>query len=311
MSSLPLRQLSLDINKHKKKAIFIRQIRDYFYKKDVLEVFTPLLTKTSVTDPNINSIKCSISSCEPNFTGFLQTSPEYAMKRLLVAGSGCIYQICPAFRDDEASAIHAAEFTMLEWYRLGYNYKMLMAEVVELLRLFIPNLEVKRKTYKDIFSEFLNINIDEVSRKDLQNIIKDKNGCDINLSSKDEYLDALMSLVIQPQLKDVKALLVYDFPVNQAALSKVSTTDKTIAERFELYMSGIEIANGYSELTDTTEMKQRFHNNNQHRLESGQEVMELDQDFLRSMSMGLVECAGVAVGIERLFMIICEDTKIF
>ena len=311
MSSLPLRQLSLDINKHKKKAIFIRQIRDYFYKKDVLEVFTPLLTKTSVTDPNINSIKCSISSCEPNFTGFLQTSPEYAMKRLLVAGSGCIYQICPAFRDDEASAIHAAEFTMLEWYRLGYNYKMLMAEVVELLRLFIPNLEVKRKTYKDIFSEFLNINIDEVSRKDLQNIIKDKNGCDINLSSKDEYLDALMSLVIQPQLKDVKALLVYDFPVNQAALSKVSTTDKTIAERFELYMSGIEIANGYSELTDTTEMKQRFHNNNQHRLERGQEVMELDQDFLRSMSMGLVECAGVAVGIERLFMIICEDTKIF
>jgi lysyl-tRNA synthetase class 2 len=274
---------------------FINKIREFFHLKQVLEVTTPLLAQTSVTDPNINSVKCTLS----NQVGYLQTSPEYAMKRLLSAGSGCIYQICPAFRDDLYSPIHRAEFTMLEWYRLDYDYKNLMGEVVELLGKILPEIKVEYASYNHLFDIHLGVDIISSSTDVLAKLLRDNTNNNFDFVARDDYLDALFSLVIQPKLKNTAALFVYDFPPEQAALSKVSNQ---VAERFELYINGIEIANGYSELTDVNILKERFLYNNEIRLAKGLPAMDIDLDFVAAMSAGLPKCAGVAIGLERLFM---------
>ena len=288
-------------------ADFIRTVREFFYIKDVLEVTTPLLAPTSVTDPNISSIKCELKADSNYNYGYLQTSPEYAMKRLLAAGSGCIYQICPAFRDDAYSPIHRAEFTMLEWYRLGYDYNNLMLEVAELLKLFWPDIEILTKTYADIFKEYLSLNIYKCTNDELRGKLENSVGRDFIFDHKDDYLDALFSLVIQPRLKNIPFLFLINFPASQGALA---VTAGDVASRFELFIHGVEIANGYSEQCDYDKIQQRFADDNKIRRHKGLPIMSYDKGFLAAMASGMPACAGVAVGLDRLFMLFTRDTSI-
>lgn len=301
----PFKSLAADTLQERAK--FIHAIRQFFHSRGVLEVTTPLLAETSVTDPNIGSVKCLLTKGEKPSVAYLQTSPEYAMKRLLAEGSGSIYQICPAFRDDAPSSIHRVEFTMLEWYRVGYNYKQLMAEVSALIQLFWPTADLVAKTYHELFLEYLACDIADCPDIKLRELLQYHTNSSLALFSRDDYLDALFSLVIQPQLKDTPFLFVYDFPSSQAALAKVANG---VAERFELFVRGVEIANGYSELTDAIVLEERFKENNIIRASKDLPTMSIDQDFMSAMTAGLPICAGVAVGIDRLFMLFSEHVSI-
>ena len=225
------------------------------------------------------------------------------MKRLLAAGSGSIYQICPAFRDDAASPLHRLEFTMLEWYRVGYDYHALMAEVADLVMAVLPIKNVERIRYQALFEQFLGVDIDHASVEALHGLLAESLTHPMVCADKNAYLDALMSLVIQPQLAVYPALLVYDYPREQAALARLSADNPAYAERFELFISGVEIANGFSELTDAQEQERRFVAENAQRVDMGLAPMPIDTDLLAALASGLPDCAGVAVGLDRLFML--------
>ncbi|MBT4885117.1 MAG: EF-P lysine aminoacylase GenX [Legionellales bacterium] len=298
-----LKTLHTNVEQLRQQAEFIAAIRAFFQDRSVMEVTTPLLASTTVTDPYISSIACKLRASSSDMQAYLQTSPEFAMKRLLAAGSGSIYQICQAFRDDEPSPIHKAEFTMLEWYQLGYDYQDLMQELHDLLKLFWPGLKLAKLTYSELFYNYIGLDIKAATITELDSVLRKNTKSELDLRSKNDYLDALMTLVIQPQLKDVPALFVYDYPASQASLAKLSNKDPSIAERFELFLSGIEIANGFSELTNAPEQRQRFILDNNARAEQGLPKIALDEGFLESL-VYLPACAGVAVGLDRLFMVL-------
>lgn len=282
-----------------KKADFLQRIRNFFAAKDVIEVSTAVISAATVTDINISSIECSFAGN----IGYLQTSPEFAMKRLLVAGSGCIFQICPAFRDDCASHIHKIEFTMLEWYRVGYNYKDLMAEITAFVQLFWPKLQIKNYSYQEVFLQQLQLDIFDTNLSDLHKVLENNSTLHNFPDSIDGCLDAIMSLVIMPSLAEEPAIIIYDYPASQAALAQISNLDNRVSERFELFLFGIEIANGFTELTSHNEQLTRFEADNKSRVAAGLAAMPIDYDFISSLEQGLPACAGVAVGIDRLYML--------
>ncbi|GAG97774.1 unnamed protein product, partial [marine sediment metagenome] len=199
---------SASIENLKKRAQVIAQIRDFFAKRNVLEVETPLLSNATVTDVHLHSLKTQDL--------YLQTSPEYAMKRLLAVGSGSIFQICKAFRDDENGRLHNLEFTMLEWYRVGFDHHQLMDEMEELLQLILSCGKAKRYSYQEIFEKFLQINPHRASAKELQNCASEHN-INVDVDDKDTWLQLLMSECIEPNLKDM--VFIYDYPASQAALA--------------------------------------------------------------------------------------------
>ena len=283
-----------------KKAIFYQTIRSYFAKNNVMEVMTPVLANHTVTDSNIHSISCELVKSKQ--LQYLQTSPEYAMKRLLALGVGSIYQICPAFRDDEKTAIHNHEFSMLEWYRLNFDYKMLMDDLCALLKVLNPSLSVQRISYAEVFKKYLDINPHHVDLPLLERTLQHYCGNIDNIHGVAGHLDALFSLVVQEKIKSIDALIIYDFPVSQASLAKISNDDIAVAESFELFLSGIEIGNGFTELTDAKEQLARFQQDNYTRELQGLPTIAIDQDFIDALEQGLPSCAGIAVGLDRLFM---------
>lgn len=286
-------QPTASIENLKKRAEIIAKIREFFAARRVLEVETPLLSKSTVTDVHLHSLK-TINNL------YLQTSPEYAMKRLLAAGSGAIYQICKAFRDDESGRLHNLEFTILEWYRVGFNHHQLMDEVDELLQFILSKASAARFTYKEIFEKFLQINPHKVDVKTLQSCAREHN-VDLQIDDKDTLLQLLMSEIIEPKLKGV--VFIYDYPASQAALAKIRQDEFPVAERFEVYVDGIELANGFHELQDATEQRQRFLNDLAKRKKLDYPGVPIDEDFLASLEHGLPACAGVALGVDRLIML--------
>lgn len=297
-------QPSASIAHLKKRAAILKSIRDFFAARDVLEVETPLLCHTSVTDPFIESIPASVNLPNGTQSFYLQTSPEYAMKRLLAAGSGSIYQLCKAFRQDEAGRYHNPEFTMLEWYRVNHDHHQLMNEMDDLLKLILNTASAERMSYQHLFLKTLHIDPLSATVAQLADCAKQNN---VNLAdtldTKDDWLQLLMSHCIEPSLGQMAPTFVYDFPASQAALARINPDDSRVASRFEVYYKGIELANGFHELQNANEQRQRFENNLTSRKQLGLTALPIDENFLAALEHGLPDCAGVALGIDRLIML--------
>lgn len=271
------------------RAELNRAIREFFYQRQVLEVETPLLCQAPVTDPNIEPIQAQ--------GRYLHTSPEYAMKRLLCADSGDIFQIAKVFRCGEAGQRHNPEFSMLEWYRVGWNHWQLMDEVAELLRLVLkqsfPRIDL---SYADALKQFAHLNWPACDDATIRAKGIELAGVDLELD-RDGWLDIIMSHQVEPGLPRDTLVFIYDYPESQAALAKVRSDEQgAVAERFEVYLNGVELANGYHELTDHQEQKRRFMAEAQGR--------DIDQRLLQAMSSGMPDCAGVAMGLDRILMVL-------
>jgi len=284
---------------HKRAQIY-HQIRNFFCDRDVLEVDTPLLSKATNTDNQIASIQAS----NQGKTLYLQTSPEFAMKRLLAAGSGSIYQICHAFREAETGRRHNVEFTLLEWYRVGYDYRTLMDEVETLIdTLSGQENHYTRASYRDLLIEHANVDITGIQLPELRERSRDLvPGADADHLDFDQCLDLLLSMVVAPRLKGY--VFVYDYPISQASLARVSVENPSVAERFELFHDDLELANGFSELTDAKTQRSRFKKDNELRSEKGLPCYPVDEHLLAALESGMFDCAGVALGLDRLLMVL-------
>ncbi|WAJ69591.1 elongation factor P--(R)-beta-lysine ligase [Catenovulum adriaticum] len=307
-------QPSASIQALKQRAQIIQTIRHFFSKQNVLEVETPLLARHGVTDLHLENLTTEFNG--PGFHQgvelYLQTSPEYAMKRLLAAGSGCIYQICKAFRNDESGRFHNPEFTMLEWYRLGFDHFKLMDETEALLRQVLNCPPAQRLTYQQVFLKYTSIDPLKTSVGALKTFLEDHNQIDIAncLHTETDLLQWIFSDFIEPNIGQKAPCFVYHFPAAQASLAKLSQADQRVAERFEVYFKGIELANGFHELTDKDEQLKRFEQDNQLRQNNGKPAKPIDQHLLAALESGLPDCAGVALGIDRLIMLALNHTEI-
>lgn len=269
-----------------------------------MEVDTPVLSAAGIVDPNIHSFAVHDDTGGPSL--WLHTSPEFAMKRLLAAGSGAIYQICPVFRREERGRLHNPEFHMLEWYRPGFDHHALMDELVALLAVICTRQSLaapaRRMTYYEAFTTRAGVDPFRAGIADLDECLSRhsvRHELDLN-NDRDIWLDLIMARVVGPQLGTDEPALVYDYPASQAALARVRPDDPPVAERFELYISGIEVANGFHELTDAQEQARRFES--EHARASGDRP-PIDHALIEALHAGLPPCAGVAVGLDRLLML--------
>lgn len=295
-----------DIATLKQRAEILQTIRAFFHARGVMEVETPLMCHTSVTDPFIESIPALYQShpSEPARTYYLQTSPEYAMKRLLAAGSGSIYQICKAFRQGEVGRLHNPEFTMIEWYRLGFNQLQLMDEVDALLQLIIKTKPAERVTYRELFAKKFNVDVFKLTLVELQTLATSLQiNVQAEIEDRDTWLNLIMTHVAEPELGSDKPCFIYNFPASQAALARMNADDPETAARFEVYYKGMELANGFHELQNADEQRKRFIDNNRKRTTLQLTPMPLDELFLSALQAGLPDCSGVALGIDRLIML--------
>jgi lysyl-tRNA synthetase class 2 len=285
------------------RAALLCELRQFFAERGILEVETPLLCDSGVTDPAIEPlmVEQGASLQRPRY---LQTSPEYAMKRLLAAYGEPVFQIGKAFRDGEAGARHNPEFTLLEWYRPGFGHHQLMDEVTDLVRLCLGERPLHKRSYRQLFLELLGIDPFTASIDQLEAVARKHLDPGTLSGDRDLWLDLLMSHLIEPQLAAPGMCFVYDYPASQAALScLVPVDDVIVGQRFELYVDGMELANGYFELTDADEQRRRFEQDNLRRREHGLSERPLDERLLAAMSHGLPSCSGVALGVDRLLML--------
>lgn len=295
------------------RAALLAKTREFFAARGVLEVETPLLSAATVSEPHLQSFSTRYNG--PGLSAdtplYLQTSPEVAMKRLLAAGSGSIYQICKAFRDGESGTYHNPEFTMLEWYRVGFDHFALMDEV-ELLVQTLLGLDgaFERISYGAIFQRYLDIDPHTVPKAALWQCAVDADiaqGLGVDAMDCDGWLDLLMSHLIEPHLGQEQPLFVYDYPASQAALAQVGVEDGvSLAERFELYITGTELANGYHELCDADELLRRQESDRNRRQINGQEQSGANGRLQAALKAGLPPSAGVALGFDRLLMLKAE-----
>lgn len=288
------------------RAAILAQVRQFFAARKILEVETPLLSHATVTDPYILSIPALFKEHGESLSQsvYLQTSPEYAMKRLLVQNAVPIYQICKAFRQGDHGKLHNPEFTILEWYRPGFDHHALMQEVDELLQTILHTQPAERLSYSMAFQKFVGINPHTASLEELMACAQQHDIHFMAKASRNHWLDLLLTQCIEPNIGQTQPVFLYDFPVTQAALAKIRYTDNPpVASRFEVYFKGLELANGFHELQNATEQRTRFENNLIERAEQGIAPVPLDERFLTALEVGLPDCAGVALGIDRLIML--------
>ncbi len=299
------------------RAALYARIRAFFAEAGVLEVETPILSRAAVTDPALASLatRLAIPGLGDEHRMYLRTSPEFAMKRLLAAGSGPIYQIGKVFRDEERGRFHHPEFSLLEWYRPGWDEKRLMDEVAALVRYVLdrPDLACERISYRALFQERLGLDpwttdITQLQATAEQAGIADSLRLDLD---RDGWLDLLLSHLLAPDLGRGCLTFVYDYPPSQAALARLRKRDGIeVAARFELYLQGLELANGFNELTDAAEQERRFLADLEVRRARGQPCHPVDRCFLAALAHGLPDCAGVALGLDRLLMIALDVPSI-
>ena len=276
----------------------IINIRSFFYSRNVVEVVTPSLLTTPTTDVYIDSIEVSVNQALSKSSKFyLHTSPELEMKRLLSKGSGDIFQICQVFRDNEFGRINSNEFTMLEFYRVGFDMQQLIEELKELLIALGKDDKAEKMSYAQAFFDFAEIDILNSDFEALK-IILESHG----LSSDYEWIEDMQMVLfvhlVEPKLKSIPVCFIYDFPWQQAALAQI---DGPVAHRFEMYINGTEIANGYQEIQTSNEYRDRFQTEINKRKSLSKFTGFLDEDFLDDIKDGLPACSGVAIGIDRLF----------
>jgi lysyl-tRNA synthetase class 2 len=283
-------------------------LRDYFARAGVLEVETPLACRTAGTDPQLTPIMARYTGpgAPHGLRLYLQTSPEFAMKRLLAAGSGPIYQICKAFRDGEAGRLHNPEFSLLEWYRPGFDLTQLIDDVTQVLRIGLgqPDLAVKRSRYADLFREQLAVDVFLATPAELRGLAMEHHviRADALDLDPDGWLDLLLSHLIQPRLGENALQFVTDYPATQAAMARLNPDGQTAA-RFEVFLRGVELANGYFELIDPEEQAGRFEADNCVRRSRGLAPVPGDRRLLAALDHGVPSCAGVAVGLDRVLML--------
>lgn len=305
---------SAELKTLQQRAAVLRTIREFFYQRNVMEVETPSLSAASVTDVHL-------ASFNTHFVGpghaaglplYLQTSPEFAMKRLLAAGSGAIYQLCKAFRNEEAGKHHNPEFTMLEWYRPGFDEFALMDEIDELMQLVLNVLPAERLTYQQAFEQVLGLDPLTASLEQLQQLAIELGFADIaaDETHRDTLLQLLFCMKVEPTIGQQKPCFVYHFPASQAALASICQHDQRVAGRFELYYQNMELANGFNELTDAQEQAKRFMGDNTYRKENNLPEVPIDSRLIKALEHGLPQCAGVALGIDRLVMLATQKQTI-
>jgi lysyl-tRNA synthetase class 2 len=286
----------------KARALMLQDIRGFFSEQGVMEVETPLTSAAGNTDPEIQSIRTDTGA-------YLRTSPEFPLKRLLANGSGDIYELGRVFRAGESGRSHNPEFTMLEWYREGISYHQLMDEVALLVkhcgRGKFDQWPVEKLSYRELFQRYLELDPFTADSHALCAVARQHGIDDIDLGRR-QRLDLLLSLVIQPALPDECLTFVCDFPSDQAALARIRPGSPPLAERFELYLGCTELANGYQELTDAVEQQQRFDKENVLRQERGLPTVTTDHHLVTALEHGLPECAGVALGVDRLLKSLCD-----
>ena len=284
------------------RAALRARARAFFAERGVLEVETPALAAAAVTDPQIESLRTQVRGRQGPL--YLGTSPEFAMKRLLAAGSGDIYQICKVFRDGESGRWHNPEFTIIEWYRRGHDDAALMTEVGDFVtallsphRLIAP---AERLTYAAALQRHAGVDVWQSSDADLARAAAAHGVvCDGSLD-RDGRLDLLMGLVVGPQLGRERPTFVCDYPASQASLARLKPGEPPVAARFELYLDGLELANGFHELVSASEQRARFERDLAVRRVRGQHEPRIDEYLLAALAAGLPDCAGVALGFDRL-----------
>lgn len=282
----------------RKKARILSQIRAFFDARNVLEVDVPCLDLYPVSDPYLSNFVCQWQSTPL----YLQTSPEYAMKRLLADGFGDCYYLGKAFRNEACSPHHSPEFMLLEWYRQGFNPAQLIAEITALLSAVLDVSSVSQMTYTNAFRTYADIDIESATTDELIRAFPGEASFDLHAESRDDLLQVLFSMLVEPHIGQDIPCFITDFPIGQAALAQANADGKT-AQRFELYYRGFELANGYGELTDPDEQARRFHADNSKRRQLGIPEVDVDTRLLEALNHGLPPCSGVALGIDRLCMI--------
>lgn len=289
-------QPSASLEVLQQRAQLLTQLRAFFFARQIMEVDVPALGQATVTDVHLEPLKVPGA-------GYLQTSPEYFMKRLLAAGCGSIYYLGKAYRRDESGRRHRAEFTILEWYRLGLDDRQLMAEMNALFHHLAPQVTISMRSYQEAFSAVLGVCPHTATLAELQALIARTLELHSPLQDKSACLDLLFSHSIEPTLGQ-GITFVYDYPVEQCALARIAAADNgtLAARRFEVYWNGIELANGYWELCSAEEQRKRFENDRRIRMATGLEAPDLDERFLSALEVGLPDCAGVALGVDRLLM---------
>jgi len=310
-------QPTADLATLKRRAQLLADVRLFFAERDVLEVDTPIFSPAAPTAAYLDSFETELKSLEGELleTYYLQTSPEFAMKRLLAAGYGSIYQLCKVFRNGESGRQHSPEFTMLEWYRPELSFEQLMDEVDLLLQNVANTSPAKRFSYQSVFTDYLEIDVFNCTDQHINQLVLDRiEGANNEWGlSRDDALELLMSQLIEPKLAQLNVpVFIYDYPASQSQLAKVSNDENghQVAKRFELYAGGMELANGYDELLDADELEQRFVADNLHRKQQSKPVMPVDENLLAAMRAGLPQCTGVALGIDRLLMLVTKQTDI-
>nr|WP_010133270.1 EF-P lysine aminoacylase EpmA [Microbulbifer agarilyticus] len=311
MSDISLWQPTAPLDNLRRRATLLADIRRFFSERQVLEMEVPILSRRATSDPHIDSITADCSGA----SAFLATSPEFGLKRLLAAGMGDCYYLGKAFRNGEAGGRHNPEFTMLEWYRVGWDDHRLMIEVGEFLSWMLNISRVCSYSYRALFLKFLDIDPHRASLEELKAVVARVLELSFEPADRDECLDLLMSHHIEPNMdsSDERGItLVYDFPASQAALARVEDDElgAPVARRFEAYVAGMELANGYWELTDAAEQQRRFAADQQYRAEHGKPVNPYEERLVEALAAGMPNCAGVALGVDRLLILACGAQRI-
>ena len=311
-------QSTLSWENAQKRSRILQQIRQFFVERDVVEVETPSLSQGTVTDIHLEGLTCRYSFLDDSPVSqstslYLQTSPEFHMKRLLASGYGSIFQIAKAFRHEEFGRFHNPEFTLLEWYRVGFNHFDLMDEVAALLMTVLNCAEPIKKTYQTLFIEHVALDPLIASRNDLLELINTNNKLSdwlLKEHDNDILLQFIFSEIIEPKIGCNAPCFVYDFPRSQASLAQLCPSDNRVAQRFECYYQGIELVNGFNELTSYEDQIERFQDDNKKRKKLGLEAKRIDNNFISALTYGLPQCSGVALGVDRLIMLALKVDKI-
>lgn len=303
-------QPAVELRQLRQRAQLLAGIRQFFAERGVLEVETPLLCHATGTDPNLDFFASRFNTGVQPETLFLQTSPEFAMKRLLAAGSGSIYQICKAFRNGEAGRFHNPEFTILEWYRVGFGLPQLMDEVADLLKPLLspalPNLAVMQTGYRQLFLDATGLDplvFDRSGYRQFAVVNAYPEADDLCGDDHALWLDFLFSHRVQQAMPPDTICLVYDYPAIQSSLARVHPGDPRLAERFEVFVNGMELGNGFFELADASEQAARFEREIAYRRRHGLAAVDKDERLLAALRAGLPDCSGVAIGLDRLLML--------
>lgn len=298
----------------KRRACLLRDIRAFFTDRDVWEVDTQLLSLASISDPHIEVLSTQTQMHGKPCTLYLQTSPEFAMKRLLCAGADHIYQLGKVFRAEECGRRHAIEFTMLEWYRTGLDHWQLMKEIEDLLVAVSQDgrLRCDAISYGHAFRLHTGLDPFTAELSELQNLAHQETEYGLEEKDRDTLLELLFCHLVEPRLGKEQPCFVHSYPASQAALAKVEkdAEGNSVAARFELYWRGMELANGYHELTDAGEQQCRFDQDMQQRRQDGKTDRAVDTRLIQALEQGMSDCAGVALGVDRLLMLLVGATHI-